>query len=60
MSELNGDEKRHFLKFVTGSPRLPYGGIIQFFILKITINFFFLLFIFNTLNNKDYKIYIPN
>jgi E3 ubiquitin-protein ligase TRIP12 len=26
MSELTLDERRSFLKFVTGSPRLPHGG----------------------------------
>ena len=26
MTELNRDERKKFLKFVTGSPRLPNGG----------------------------------
>lgn len=27
LTELSSDEQRAFLRFVTGSPRLPYGGI---------------------------------
>lgn len=26
MSELSLDDRRNFLKFITGSPRLPHGG----------------------------------